>query len=76
MEMSDDPPMDSIFMFAICQGILLYCAGYTVYQTVPHTAAGWRDVSTLFKNKTFLDLALSLMVSLADFNGRPHTCGC
>ena len=50
-------------MFAICQGILLYCAGWTIYQTVPHTAAGWQDVSALFDNRTFLDMALSLMVS-------------
>jgi chitin synthase len=53
----------SIFMFAICQGLLLYCAGYTVYQTVPHTTAGWSNVKALFSNRTFLDLALSLMVS-------------
>lgn len=53
----------SILMFAICQGILLYCAGWTIYQTVPHTAAGWQDVSALFDNRTFLDMALSLMVS-------------
>jgi chitin synthase len=53
-----------MLMFAVCQGLLLYCAGFTVYQTVPHTAAGWRNVSALFQNQTFLDLALSLMVSL------------
>ncbi|RSH88864.1 Chitin synthase, class 2 [Saitozyma podzolica] len=52
-----------IFMFAICQGLLLYCAGYTVYQTVPHTTAGWSDVKALFSNRTFLDLALSLMAT-------------
>ncbi|KAK4685344.1 chitin synthase, partial [Tremellales sp. Uapishka_1] len=52
-----------ILLFAICQGLLLYCAGWTVYQTVPHTAAGWSDVSALFSNKTFLDLALSLMAT-------------
>ncbi|WWC90481.1 uncharacterized protein L201_005417 [Kwoniella dendrophila CBS 6074] len=52
-----------IFMFAVCQGILLYCAGWTVYQTVPHTTEGWKDVSTLFHNRTFLDLAMSLMAT-------------
>lgn len=51
-----------ILLFAICQALLLYCAGWTVYQTVPHTTAGWEDVKALFSNKTFLDLALSLMV--------------
>ncbi|WVW85478.1 hypothetical protein I302_107516 [Kwoniella bestiolae CBS 10118] len=52
-----------IFMFAVCQGILLYCAGWTVYQTVPHTTEGWKDVDGLFANKTFLDLAMSLMAT-------------
>ncbi|WWC63440.1 uncharacterized protein I303_106042 [Kwoniella dejecticola CBS 10117] len=52
-----------IFMFAVCQGILLYCAGWTVYQTVPHTTEGWKDVSGLFENRTFLDLAMSLMAT-------------
>jgi len=52
-----------ILMFAVCQGLLLYCAGYTVYQTVPHTVAGWKDVSGLFSNRTFLDLAMSLMAT-------------
>lgn len=50
-------------MFAVCQGILLYCAGWTVYQTVPHTVAGWKDVKALFTNRTFLDMALSLLAT-------------
>jgi len=53
----------SILMFAICQGILLYCAGWTVYQAVPHTSAGWEDVKGLFSNKTFLALAMSLLAT-------------
>ncbi|TYJ58028.1 hypothetical protein B9479_001120 [Cryptococcus floricola] len=52
-----------MLLFAVCQGLLLYCAGYTVYQTVPHTADGWKDVSALFDNKTFVQLALSLMAT-------------
>ena len=60
----------SIGMFAICQGILLYCAGWTVYQTVPHTTAGWQDASALFHNRTFLDLAMSLLVSSGIKNTR------
>lgn len=52
-----------IFMFAICQGILLYCAGWTVYQAVPHNVAGWEDTKALFQNKTFLDLAMSLLAT-------------
>lgn len=51
-----------MIMFAICQGLLLYCAGWTVYQTVPHTAAGWRDWKGLMANRTFVDLAASLVV--------------
>ena len=54
---------NSIILFACCQGLLLYCAGWTVYQTVPHTEAGWLNVDALFQNKTFLDLAMSLLVS-------------
>lgn len=52
-----------MIMFAICQGLLLYCAGWTVYQTVPHTAAGWKDYKALFANRTFLDLAMSLLAT-------------
>ncbi|KAL1405810.1 Chitin synthase, class 2 [Vanrija albida] len=52
-----------ILLFAVCQGILLYCAGWTVYQTVPHTAEGWRDWRGLFSNRTFLSLAMSFMAT-------------
>jgi hypothetical protein len=31
---------------------------------VPHTADGWKDVGALFDNRTFFDLALSLMVGV------------
>lgn len=51
-----------MILFAGCQGLLLYCAGFTVYQTVPHTAAGWTDWRALLTNRTFVDLAASLMV--------------
>ena len=52
----------SIILFACCQGLLLYCAGWTVYQTVPHTTEGWQDYQALFANRTFVQLALSLAV--------------
>ena len=52
----------SIILFACCQGLLLYCAGWTVYQTVPHTTEGWQDYKALFANRTFVQLALSLAV--------------
>lgn len=58
---------------------MLYVAGWTVYQTVPHTVEGWKDVSGLFSNRTFVDLALSLLVSLSassltpgDIRSLPH----
>ena len=54
--------MTSIILFACCQGLLLYCAGWTVYQTVPHTTEGWQDYQVLFANRTFVQLALSLAV--------------
>jgi hypothetical protein len=54
--------MNSIILFACCQGLLLYCAGWTVYQTVPHTTEGWQDYQALFANRTFVQLALSLAV--------------
>lgn len=51
-----------IILLAICQGILLYCAGWTVYLTVPKDQAGWSPAE-LLKNKTFMSMAMSLMVS-------------
>ena len=60
----DETLTDSIILFACCQGILLYCAGWTVYQTVPHTTEGWQDYQALFANRTFVQLALSLAVRL------------
>jgi len=57
--------INSILLFACCQGLLLYCAGWTVYQTVPHTSEGWRDYQSLFENRTFVQLALSLLVRLS-----------
>jgi len=58
------PLTTSIILFACCQGLLLYCAGWTVYQTVPHTSDGWRDYQALFQNRTFVQLAMSLLVCL------------
>lgn len=31
-------------LFAVLQLMLLYCAGWTVYNAVPHTAAGWSNI--------------------------------
>lgn len=53
---------NSMLLFACCQLILLWCAAYTIYEAVPHTVEGWKDVSGLMSNRTFIDLGLSLMV--------------
>jgi hypothetical protein len=35
-----------IVLFGICNYLTLWCAGYTVYLTVPHTVKGWSQVIT------------------------------
>lgn len=32
-----------MILFGLCNIITIWCAAYTVYLTVPHTAAGWKD---------------------------------
>jgi chitin synthase len=46
-------------VFAICQGILLYSVGFTIYHTVPKTSAEWKDFGRLWNNQTLRDLGLS-----------------
>ncbi|WVO21516.1 uncharacterized protein IAS62_002825 [Cryptococcus decagattii] len=41
----------------------VYIALIFVVLTVPHTSEGWIDVSALLENKTFVQLALSLMAT-------------
>ncbi|KAL7415762.1 glycosyltransferase family 2 protein [Mrakia frigida] len=51
----------SMVLFAILQLMLLYCAGWTVYNAVPHTAAGWANILDLIAdNSTFRDIVISL----------------
>lgn len=33
-----------MILFGFCNVITLWCAGYTVYLTVPHTVSGWKNV--------------------------------
>lgn len=40
-------------VFAILFGIALFCTGWTIYLAVPHTAAGWRDISSLLDQSAF-----------------------
>lgn len=35
-----------MFLFGLCNIITTWCAGYTVYLTVPHNVAGWKDFGT------------------------------
>ncbi len=46
-------------VFAICQGILLYSIGFTIYVTVPKTTSEWKDVKSLWDNETLRSLGLS-----------------
>lgn len=51
----------SMILFGICNIITLWCAGYTVYMAVPHTAAGWKDFGHLITtNSAFRDIVISL----------------
>ncbi|KAF8326373.1 chitin synthase 2 [Cantharellus anzutake] len=50
----------AIVAFGICNIIALWCAGFTVYLALPHTATGWSHVGKLLKNRTFRDIAISL----------------
>jgi len=50
----------AIIAFGLCNIITLWCAGFTVYLALPHTAAGWENVGVLLKNSTFRDIAISL----------------
>jgi chitin synthase len=51
----------SIVLFGLCAIITLWCAGYTVYSAVPHTAAGWKDFPHLVEtNATFRNIVISL----------------
>lgn len=33
----------AMFLFGLCNIITTWCAGYTVYLTVPHDVEGWKD---------------------------------
>lgn len=54
----------AMFLFGLCNIITTWCAGYTVYLTVPHNAAGWKDFGTLFKqNKTLQDVTVAFLAT-------------
>ncbi|BGP38938.1 hypothetical protein JCM10449v2_002876 [Rhodotorula kratochvilovae] len=46
--------------FALLFGIALYCTGWVVYHSVPHSIEGWQDTDALLSNRTFVNLIISL----------------
>lgn len=46
--------------FAALFGIALYCTAWTIYLSVPHTLAGWRDIKALLSQSGFRDVVISL----------------
>ncbi|KAF8748992.1 Chitin synthase [Rhizoctonia solani] len=57
-----------IILFGICNLIALWCAGFTVYMALPHSASEWANVpARLFENRTFRDI-----VSTRIFTPKPY----
>lgn len=51
----------AIVLFGLCNVITVWCAAYTVYLAVPHTAAGWSNFPELVaKNRALQDIVISL----------------
>ncbi|KAG1727145.1 hypothetical protein EDB19DRAFT_1833214 [Suillus lakei] len=51
-------------LLGICNVIMLWCAGWTVYFDVPHTLAGWKDFSQIIvTNEDFRNIVISLAVT-------------
>ena len=44
--------------FGICNIIVLGCAGYTLYLSLPHTKAGWSNMGKLLKVHPYRDIAI------------------
>ncbi|KAJ3550612.1 hypothetical protein NM688_g5031 [Phlebia brevispora] len=53
-----------ILLFGLCAAITIWCAAWTVYLAVPHTAAGWANFGELVKtNTTLRDIVISLVAT-------------
>lgn len=53
--------MTCVFVFAFLMLVMLYVAVFTIYQTVPKTLAGWKNVGTLLQTSpAFRDIIISL----------------
>lgn len=54
----------AIFLFGLCNIITVWCAGFTIYLAVPHTAQGWQDLPQLIKtNRTLQEIAVALLAT-------------
>ncbi|KAH8550047.1 glycosyltransferase family 2 protein [Umbelopsis sp. PMI_123] len=53
--------MTCVFVFAFLMLVMLYVAIFTIYQTVPKTLAGWKNIGSLLKTSpAFRDIIISL----------------
>jgi chitin synthase len=53
-----------MILFGLCNIITTWCAGYTVYLTVPHTVEGWKDFPDLFRNNQVLqDVVVAVLAT-------------
>ncbi|KAF9029992.1 chitin synthase [Hymenopellis radicata] len=51
----------AVILFGLCNIITIWCAAWTVYLAVPHTAAGWSNFGQLLKDTPALqDIVISL----------------
>ncbi|KAF9486513.1 chitin synthase 2 [Pholiota conissans] len=54
----------AMILFGLCNIITTWCAGYTVYLTVPHNAEGWSNFPKLFReNPTLQDVTVALLAT-------------
>jgi chitin synthase len=50
-----------VIVFALLMLVMLYVAGFTIWQTVPKTVAGWKNAINLFQSSpAFRDIIISL----------------
>ncbi|CAG8506564.1 8209_t:CDS:2 [Ambispora gerdemannii] len=49
-----------IILFAFIMGIMLYCAFYTVYLSVPHKVNEYKNIQAYLKQAPFRDIVISL----------------
>lgn len=54
----------AIFLFGLCNIITMWCAGFTVYLAVPHTAQGWHNLPELIRtNRTLQEIVVALLAT-------------